>query len=66
VSKNRSLSKFGADVPHEEVVLSLLIESFKFSPANKEIVWNMGGISSPSVKGHPEPQLPLIIEMIQQ
>jgi len=47
-----------------KAVLSVLVESFRFSSADKEIVWNMGGISSPSVKGHQEPQLPLIISMI--
>jgi len=48
-----------------KAVLSVLVESFRFSSADKEIMWNMGGISSPSVKGHQEPQLPLIISRVQ-
>jgi len=48
-----------------KVVLSLLIESFKFSPSNKEIVWYMAGIASPAVPGSKSSgsQLPLIVEL---
>jgi len=46
-----------------EVVLSVLVESFKFSPTDKEITWKMGALSSPAVKDCREPQLPLVISM---
>jgi hypothetical protein len=52
-----------------EVVLSLLIESFRFSPSDKEVIWQMHGIASPTVKsnsksGTPLPQLPLVVELV--
>ncbi|EGO03012.1 hypothetical protein SERLA73DRAFT_176502 [Serpula lacrymans var. lacrymans S7.3] len=49
-----------------KMVLSLLIESFKFSPA-KEIAWTLGGVSSPRVKGSTEAklELPIIVESVK-
>ena len=48
-----------------EVVLAVLIESFRFSPSKKEIFWQMNGIASPVVldseEGHH--QLPLVVEL---
>lgn len=34
---------------HIEVVLAVLLSSFKFSPADKEVVWNVAGIQYPTV-----------------
>ena len=46
-----------------EVVLSLLIESFKFSLSDKEIRWKALGNVTPSVVGDPsDHKLPIIIE----
>ncbi|KAF9533661.1 cytochrome P450 [Crepidotus variabilis] len=49
-----------------KVVLSLLLHKFKFSlPKDKEIYWNMTGITSPCVIGDADslpPRLPLIVE----
>ena len=45
-----------------EVVLSLLIESFKFSLSDKEIHWKTFGIMTPTIVGDPVPKLPIIIE----
>jgi hypothetical protein len=45
------------------VVLLLLIESFKFSPApDKEIYWRAQGIAKPSVVGFSDYRLPLVVE----
>ena len=46
-----------------EVVLSLLIESFKFSLSDKEIRWKALGNVTPSVVGDPsDHKLPIVIE----
>ncbi|CAA7267174.1 unnamed protein product [Cyclocybe aegerita] len=49
-----------------EVVLSVLIASFKFSPSNKEVVWKMTGIVTPTTAGNktPTPELPLVVELV--
>ncbi|KAH0585095.1 hypothetical protein H2248_008356 [Termitomyces sp. 'cryptogamus'] len=49
-----------------KVVLSTLISQFHFYPPRKEIVWQMGVITTPTVKDSPEtPQLPLIVELVK-
>ena len=49
-----------------EVVLSLLIESFEFTPSEKEICWEMATIVSPMiVGGEKRPQLPVVMKLIQ-
>ena len=49
-----------------EVVLSLLIESFEFTPSEKEIFWQMTGISSPIVVGDgTRSQLPLVVKLVK-
>lgn len=52
--------------PTAEVVLSLLIEAFKFSPPKEEIEWLMNGIASPVVKGLNDgnSMMPLLVEKI--
>ncbi|KIM41635.1 hypothetical protein M413DRAFT_72029 [Hebeloma cylindrosporum] len=49
-----------------KVVLSLLIESFRFTPAGKEIVWSMTGLAAPTVpsSGSSRPHLPLCVEKV--
>ncbi|KAF5327121.1 hypothetical protein D9619_004725 [Psilocybe cf. subviscida] len=49
-----------------KVVLSLLIEVFKFSPPEGEIEWLMNGIASPVVKGLNDgnSMMPLLVESI--
>jgi len=50
-----------------KVVLSLLIPAFRFTPTKDEIIWRVGGISSPFVKGSHEPyrpKLPIIVSRI--
>lgn len=50
-----------------EVVLSVLLSRFRFSPSEKDIVWEMSTISIPTIKGHPRcPQLPLKISVLWQ
>ena len=49
------------------MILAVLIKSFKFDlPLDKEIVWNLGGIQTPSVKGAETqtPHLPLIVSRV--
>ena len=49
-----------------EVVLSLLIESFEFTPSEKEISWEMATIVSPIVVGgEKKPQLPVVVKLIK-
>ena len=51
---------------YTEVVLTLLINSFKFTPSDKQIIWKMHGITSPAVAGEPDPtkvQLPMVVQM---
>ncbi|KAI0247108.1 cytochrome P450 [Lactifluus subvellereus] len=49
-----------------KVVLSHIIPTFRFAPSKAEIVWRLGTISSPSVKGSAEfsPKLPMIVSRI--
>ncbi|KAG6900250.1 hypothetical protein C0993_000891 [Termitomyces sp. T159_Od127] len=48
-----------------KVVLSTLISQFRFYPPEKEIFWQMSGITTPVLKESPEtPQLPLRIELV--
>lgn len=57
----------GLKKPLVEIVLSLLIDSFKFSPSDKEIFWKMGGIARPTVSSpyNPDSQLPIMMELIE-
>ncbi|KZP08117.1 cytochrome P450 [Athelia psychrophila] len=47
-----------------KVVLCVLLESFAFSLSDKEIMWNLGNLVTPSVKDDKKPQLPLIVSKI--
>lgn len=48
-----------------EVVISMLIENFKFSlTPDKDIYWQMSGISTPVVVGgEKHAKLPLVVEL---
>ena len=51
---------------HAEVVLTLLIGSFKFTLSDKRIIWKMRGLTSPAVEGDSDPlriQLPLVVQL---
>ena len=44
------------------MVLSLLIESFEFTPSKKEIFWQLGKLMTPIVVGEgTRPQLPVVV-----
>ncbi|KIJ98230.1 hypothetical protein K443DRAFT_104277 [Laccaria amethystina LaAM-08-1] len=48
-----------------EIVISLLIRSFRFAPTKKEIFWRMSSISTPSVLGGGDKsQLPLQVSRV--
>lgn len=49
-----------------EVVLSVLLGSFHFSPSKKDITWKMTGIAGPYVEGENEgrPQLPIVMRLV--
>ncbi|RDB25854.1 Docosahexaenoic acid omega-hydroxylase CYP4F3 [Hypsizygus marmoreus] len=50
-----------------KVIMSVLFSQFRFTPSKQEILWEMGGIVTPSLKGQPsKPQLPIIIERVEQ
>jgi hypothetical protein len=49
-----------------EAVLSLLLSKFQFALSDKEIVWEMGGVAIPTVKGRPGiPTMPLKVIPLQ-
>lgn len=53
--------------PVAELILATLVKHFKFElPTDKTIVWNLGGIQTPAVKGAETqtPQLPLWVSRI--
>jgi hypothetical protein len=48
-----------------EVVLSLMLSKFRFTPSEKDIVWEMSGISIPTEKGRPrKATLPLMVSLL--
>ncbi|TCD71091.1 cytochrome P450-dit2 [Steccherinum ochraceum] len=48
-----------------KIVLSVLLETFKFSPSNKDIYWHLGGLQSPAIgREGAKAQMPLIVERI--
>ncbi|KZP14970.1 cytochrome P450 [Athelia psychrophila] len=47
-----------------KVLLCVLLESFAFSLSDKDIIWNLGTIITPSVNGNAKPQLPLIVSKV--
>lgn len=50
-----------------EVVLSLLIESFEFSPSEKEIFWQLSKLVTPIVVGEgTRPQLPVVVKSVHR
>lgn len=50
-----------------EVVLSILLETFRFSPSKREIDWLMNGIVTPTLKGDvtESPYLPIKVALVQ-
>ena len=50
-------------IPSPEVILSILVESFRFSLSKKEVIWHMThAIATATVPGSNRSQLPLIVE----
>ena len=49
-----------------ELALSVLLETFVFSPGSREIEWMMAGLNSPVIKGSDDitPQLPLKLSFV--
>ena len=48
-----------------EVVLSVLIQSFEFTPSKKEIFWRMAPVRPVVVGEGKESQLPLVVKLVQ-
>ncbi|KAF9064450.1 cytochrome P450 [Rhodocollybia butyracea] len=50
-----------------KVVISMLVENFKFSlPQKKDVLWRMSGVVSPVVEGGDgHPRLPLVMELMK-
>ncbi|OBZ73462.1 Ubiquitin carboxyl-terminal hydrolase isozyme L5 [Grifola frondosa] len=48
-----------------KVVLSVLLESFKFSLPKERLMWNFGGIQYPSAGDDPKPRLPMKVELVK-
>ena len=50
---------------HPEVVLAILLRSFKFSLSSQEIVWNLAGIKYPTVgRDSTKPSMPIKVERV--
>jgi len=49
-----------------KVLLSVLIPEFGFSPSKEEIIWRMGGVSAPTIKGFSKPMLPLKLSSVNE
>ncbi|KAG5634821.1 hypothetical protein H0H81_000603 [Sphagnurus paluster] len=48
-----------------KVVLSVMIDNFRFSPGKEEVFWEMSGITIPTLEGKPgKPVLPLKMELM--
>jgi hypothetical protein len=48
-----------------EVVLCLLLSRFRFTPSEKEVIWEMTGVARPTEKGHPGvARLPLKVTLL--
>ena len=57
---------FLAYVP-AEVVLTILLGSFKFSLPKQEIVWNLAGVKYPTVgRASTKPSMPIVVERIRE
>ena len=54
-------------IPPKELVLSVLLEKFVFSPGSREIQWYTTTITTPGVKGSKDtsPQLPLNVSFVK-
>lgn len=49
-----------------EVVVSIPLENFRFSPSGKDIVWNRAGVNFPTVGCESEtPSLPHRVEFVK-
>ena len=47
------------------MVLSLLIESFEFTPSKKDIFWQLSKLMTPMVVGEgTRPQLPVMVKLV--
>ncbi|KAF5346787.1 hypothetical protein D9758_015732 [Tetrapyrgos nigripes] len=48
-----------------EMILSMLVAEFEFSPSQKDVFWQMNSITMPALEGNRQaPQLPLIVNKI--
>ncbi|KAJ3901204.1 cytochrome P450 [Lentinula edodes] len=70
MSGSISVRRFLENITHSgmftEVVISILVETFKFSPSDKdsEIFWQMNGVTAPVVGKDKHPQLPMNISLV--
>ncbi|KAJ6513336.1 cytochrome P450 [Mycena sanguinolenta] len=46
-----------------KVILCLLVERFKFSLSDKDVIWQMSSVAAPAVEGSTKSQLPLKVEL---
>ncbi|KAI0332868.1 cytochrome P450 [Cubamyces sp. BRFM 1775] len=66
VAGPRSCIGYNFALTEIRVVLSHLLLAFEFAPSDKEIVWKMSGIASPSVKGSKttRPEMPVLMSSL--
>jgi len=49
-----------------KMVLSVLLETLRFTPSDKEVYWNWSGVQFPTVgKDSSDPQMPLRVELVR-
>ena len=48
------------------IALAHLILAFEFAPSEKEVIWKLGGVVSPSVKGSTsrKPEFPVVMSRV--
>ncbi|EEB89978.1 hypothetical protein MPER_11874, partial [Moniliophthora perniciosa FA553] len=66
IAGQRSCIGFKFSQLEMKVVLALLVKTFEFSDAGKEIVWELAPISSPSVKDTGLPGMPIIMNLVKR
>ena len=48
-----------------EIIIAVLISQFRLSLSKEEIVWEMGTLVTPAIKGQPgQPRMPMVVELL--
>ncbi|TFK91204.1 cytochrome P450 [Polyporus arcularius HHB13444] len=66
VAGPRSCIGYNMALTEMRIALAHLVLAFEFAPSDKEIIWRLGGVVSPSVKGSTskKPEFPVVISRV--